>query len=151
VSPSYVVNPGCLVHAGMHAEVINQAGNGKNPQHLLPWRGQQQVAPGLPGVPARIRQRCYATGVDELQARQVDDDRRPADRDSRERSRDGRGVYHVKLPAQCDDDRAVAFTGTQVRTVHGRASLLQAAGRTCALTGAPAGGSCRGRCDCSHW
>jgi hypothetical protein len=108
----------------MHAEIINQAGNGENPQHPLPWRGQQQVAPGSPGVPARIRQRCYATGVDELQARHVHDDPGRADRNSHERSRDGRSVYYVKLSVQRDDDRAVAFAGTQIRTVHGRAFLL---------------------------
>jgi SAM-dependent methyltransferase len=42
-------------------------------------------------------------------SRQVHDDLRLAFRDSHQRSRDTRGVYQVKLPAQCDDDIAVDF------------------------------------------
>jgi hypothetical protein len=62
----------------MNGEVIDQPGNGKNPQHRLPRRGEQQVAPGVPGVRATARERCHTAGVDELQGRQVHDDLRLA-------------------------------------------------------------------------
>jgi hypothetical protein len=35
-----------LVHAGMNGEDLGQAGDGKNPQHLVLRRGEQQVTPG---------------------------------------------------------------------------------------------------------
>jgi hypothetical protein len=112
----------------MNGEVIDQLGNGKNPQHRLPRRGEQQVAPGVPGVRVAARERCHAAGVDELQARQIHDDLPLAARDSHKRSRHTRGVYQVKLPAQCDDDMAVAFAGTQIYAEHGYAFLLQQQG-----------------------
>ncbi len=102
----------------MHGEVIDQAGNGKNPQHWLLWRGQQQVTASVPGVPAPARQRCHAARVDERQGRQVHDDLRLASRDVHERSLDIRGVYQVKLPAQRDDDMTVPFAGTQIHAEH---------------------------------
>ena len=45
-----------------------------------------------------------------------------------ERSRDTRGVYQVKLPAQRDDDMAVEFAGTQIHAEHRCAFLLQQQG-----------------------
>ena len=44
------------------------------------------------------------------------------------RSRDIRGVYQVKLPAQRDNDMAVAFAGTQINAEHRCALLLQQQG-----------------------
>jgi len=46
---------GRLFHAGMDGEFTGQAGDRKNPQHPLRRRGEQQVPPGLPGVPAAPR------------------------------------------------------------------------------------------------
>jgi hypothetical protein len=39
-----------LLDAGMDGEDINQAGNGKNSQHLVLRGGQLQVTPGAPGL-----------------------------------------------------------------------------------------------------
>jgi hypothetical protein len=46
---------GCLFHAGAHAEVTDQASDGKDPRHLLPRRGDQQVTSGVPGLPPPAR------------------------------------------------------------------------------------------------
>src|ERR1017187_799771 len=77
---------------------------------------------------APSRQRCHAAGVDEIQARQIDDDRQVAGRDRRERSRDTHSVCYIKLPAQRDDNVTVAFAGTQIHAEHGGAFLLQQQG-----------------------
>ena len=69
-----------------------------------------------------------AAAVDELQARQVNDDPRLAGNGRRERGRHIRGIYQVKLPAQRDDNMAVAFAGTQIHAEHRGASLLQQQG-----------------------
>ncbi len=108
----------------MDGEAIDEAGEGKNPHHLLPRRSQQQITPGATGLPAPARQRCHTTGVDELQARKIHDDPRLASHDRGERSRDTRGVYDVKLPAQRDDNVTVAFAGTQIHAEHIPAFLL---------------------------
>ena len=61
-------------------------------------------------------------------SRRVHDDLRLAFRDSHQRRRDTRGVYQVKLPAQCDDDIAVHFAGTQIHAEHRSAFPLQQQG-----------------------
>ncbi len=53
---------------------------------------------------------------------------RPPGRDDHERRRDIRGVYQVKLPAQRDNDVAVAFAGAQIHAEHRCAFLLQQQG-----------------------
>ena len=57
----------------MDGEHTGQPGGGKNPQHLILRRGEQQVAPGLPGLLPGDYQGSQAAGIDELQARQIDD------------------------------------------------------------------------------
>jgi hypothetical protein len=44
-----------LFHAGIDGEFIHQASDRKNLQHPLLRRGEQQVTPGLPSVPAAAR------------------------------------------------------------------------------------------------
>ena len=109
----------------MNGEDVDQPGEGKDPQHLLPRRGQQQLTPRLPGQVPAAHQRGQAAGIDELQACQIDDDLGAADRDRGERGRDTGGLRHVKLPPQRDDDLTVAFAGTQIRTSHRGAFLPQ--------------------------
>jgi len=108
----------------MHGEVIDQAGSGESPQYRVPRRGEQQVTPGVPGVRAPAHERFHAARVDEIQGRKVHDDLRLAGRDGHERSRDTRGVYQVKLPAQRDDDMTVAFAGTQIHAEHSAPSCF---------------------------
>ena len=115
---------GRLVHAGVHGEGVGQVGDGKNPPHLPLRRGQHQVPPGAPGLPAPMRQRCHPAGVDERQGRQIHDDLRGAGRDGRERGRDTRGVYLVKFPVQRDDDVTVVSAGAQISVEHRAASCL---------------------------
>lgn len=102
----------------MNGEDIDQPDEGKDPQHLLLRRGQQQLTPRLPGQVPAAHQRGQAAGIDELQACQIDDDLRAADRDRGERDRDTSGLRHVKLPPQRDDNLTVAFAGTQIHTSH---------------------------------
>lgn len=102
----------------MNAEAVGQAGHGKDPQHELPRRGQQQVAPGMPGLLAPAYQRCQSAGVDETQACQVNDDPGLAGRGRRERSRDACHCCHVELPAQDDDNVTVTVAGTQIHAAH---------------------------------
>ena len=45
--------------------------------------GGQQLTPGLPGQVPAAHQRCHAAGINELQARQIDDDLRPLSRAAR--------------------------------------------------------------------
>ena len=79
-------------------------------------------------MPAAPRQRRHAAAVDELQARQVNDDPRLAGNGRRERGRHIRGICQVKLPAQRDDNMAIAFAGTQIHAEHREGSLLQQQG-----------------------
>jgi hypothetical protein len=83
---------GGFVHAGVDGEDIDQAGDGKNPEHLTPWRGQEQVTAGVPGQLPAPSQRSHAAGVDELQPGQIDDDLRLASHDQLERCYDSGGV-----------------------------------------------------------
>jgi hypothetical protein len=115
--------PSRLVHARMNGEDVGQLDNGKNPQHLVLRRGQQQVTPGAPGLHPRERQRRHSAGVDELQTGQVNDYLRRTGRDRHQRGGDARGVYYVKLPTQGNDNLTVAFAGTQSHTDHGSAFL----------------------------
>jgi hypothetical protein len=75
-------------------------------------------------------------GVNELQARQVNDDHVPTRRHSRKLGHDIRGVHHVKLPAQRHDHWAVALTGTlthtgtKIHTEHVHALLLSSKERS---------------------
>jgi hypothetical protein len=57
----------------MDGEHTGQPGDGTNPQHLVLRRGEQQVAPGLPGLLPGEDQGSQAAGIDELQAPEVDD------------------------------------------------------------------------------
>jgi hypothetical protein len=52
----------------MDGENIDQAGDGKNPQHLPLRRGQPQVAPRVPGVLAPAHEGRNTAGVHELHA-----------------------------------------------------------------------------------
>jgi hypothetical protein len=61
-------------------------------------------------------------------ARQINDDLRPAYHDRGERSRGTGGLRHVQLPAQRDDNLAVASAGTHIHTSHQHAFLLQQQG-----------------------
>jgi hypothetical protein len=117
-----------LGHAGMNGKDIDQARKGKNPQHLLLRRGQQQLTTGVPGLPPPPHERGHPAGVDELQACQVDDDIALAGRDRSERSRDAHGVCYVKHPAQRDDHLTVAFAGTQIHADQWDAFLLRQQG-----------------------
>ena len=102
----------------MQGEGIDHPGVGKDPQHLLLRRGEQQLAPGVPGQVPPAHQRCHATGIDELQGRQIDDDLRLAGRYRRERGRDTGGLRHVQLSAQRDDnlfDLAVLTYASRLR------------------------------------
>jgi len=65
----------------MDRKYIDHAGDSKNPQDLLLRGGQQQVKPCAPGMISRTHQRCQSTGVDELQALQIDYDSSLACRD----------------------------------------------------------------------
>jgi hypothetical protein len=49
----------------MDGEDADQAAKGKQPQHLLPWCGQQQAASGEPRVlpPARLKRRRDVRGI----------------------------------------------------------------------------------------
>ena len=60
-----IAHPGRLGHGRMNREAIDQPGEGKHPQHLLPRR--------VPGHP----QLAWAWEVELIQARQIDDDLRP--------------------------------------------------------------------------
>jgi hypothetical protein len=71
----------------------------------------------VPGVPPRALQRCHTAGVDEFQPSQINDDIALARRDSR-------GVCYAKLPAQRNDNPAIAFAGTQIHANHGDTVLL---------------------------
>src|SRR5260370_19070489 len=56
-----------LVHAGMNGEDFGQVDNGKNPQHLVLRRGQQQVTPGAPRLHPPEHQPRPSAAADELQ------------------------------------------------------------------------------------
>lgn len=45
----------------MDREDIDQPGERERPQHLLLWRGQQQVTLGVPGLLPPAHEGCYAT------------------------------------------------------------------------------------------
>jgi hypothetical protein len=98
----------------MDGEDIDPAGESKDPQHLLPWGGQQQVTRGVPGMLTPARQRRHAAGVDELQAGQIGDDLWFAGRDRGKRSRNARGTCDVQLAAQRDDNVTAVLAGTQI-------------------------------------
>jgi hypothetical protein len=74
-------DPGHLLRAGMEGEDIVHAGEGKKSHHLVLRRGERQVTRGAPGLCPYEHRGCHAAGVDELQARQIDDDRPLADCD----------------------------------------------------------------------
>jgi hypothetical protein len=112
----------------MDGEDLDQAGDSKDPQHLLLRRSQQQVTPGVPSVLPHAHERGQAAGVDELQACQINDDLPLAGGDLRERSRDKRGIGYVKLAAQHDNDATVGFTGPEFQAAHWGAFLLQQQG-----------------------
>ena len=109
-----------LFHAAVHREDIDQAGGFQNPAHRRLRGSQRQVAGVSPGPFPDPKQHRQAAVADALQARQVDDDRGPADRHGRdEMGRDRRGVGWVKLPAQGDDGQAVAVTDVEIHVKHG--------------------------------
>jgi hypothetical protein len=110
----------------MEGEGIDQTDDGKNPQHLLLRRGQQQVTAGAPGVLAPARQRCHAAGINEFQAAQINDDLRLAGRDCPEPGCDARGICDVQLPTQGHDSDA--FADTQIHADHGYAFLHEQQG-----------------------
>jgi hypothetical protein len=107
----------------MNGQAVGGADEGEDPQYLFVRRGEHQVAPGALGALAAARQRCQASAVDELKARQVHDDPRLAACDGLEGSRYVCGVYNVKLPVQRDDDMAAAFSGARVHAEHQSAFL----------------------------
>jgi hypothetical protein len=112
----------------MDGENIDQASDGKNPEHLLLRRGQQQVTPCVPGVLAPAHEGRHAAGIHELDACQINDDLRLLGRNCRKRSRDTHGIQYVEHPAQRDDNAAVAFPGIQNHAGHGNAFLRQQQG-----------------------
>ena len=122
-----LIAAGCLVHAAVNGEGIDQADKGEEPGHLGLCRGQHHLTSGVPGVLAGSGQRCHAAGVDEPQACQIDDDLWPAGHDFCERCRDICGVGYVKFPAQRDDNLTFVFAGTQIHSGHGEvpSCLLQ--------------------------
>jgi hypothetical protein len=65
----------------MQGEDIDQPGEGRDPQHLLLRRGEQQLTPARRGQVPPAHQRCHAAGIDELQGRQIDNDLWLPDRD----------------------------------------------------------------------
>jgi hypothetical protein len=109
---------GRLVHASVDGEDAGQPGEGKDPKHLVPRRGQQQVAPGMPSLLAPAYQRRQSAGIDETQACQVNDDPGLAGSSRRKRSRDACRCCHVELPAQDDDNVTVTVAGTQIHAAH---------------------------------
>jgi hypothetical protein len=110
---------GRVLDASVDREDIGHASDGKDPQHLPLRRSQQQVTSGMAGEPPRAHQRCQATGVDELQAFQVDDDLTCPVGDLRESGCDTGGLCYIKLPAQAHDDLVVAFARTpDARSFH---------------------------------
>lgn len=112
----------------MDGEDIDQAGERKDTSHLVLGCGKQQVSRGAPRLRPGEHQSCNATGVYELEACEIDDDRPSAPRDCRQRSSDTRGLCHVKLAVQHDDSRPVAFFGMQFHSDHGRAFPLEQQG-----------------------
>jgi hypothetical protein len=119
---------GRFIDAGMDGEVIEHASKGKNPQHLLLWRGQQHITPGMPGLLPDTCQRRQAAGVDEFQPSQINDDLALTGHGHLERSHDTRSVCDVKLPRQRHDSPAAAFACTQIHANHKDAFLLQQQG-----------------------
>jgi hypothetical protein len=107
---------------------IGETRSGRDQQRLPLWRSQQELATGGAGMLTREHERPRATGVNKLQASQVDDDHGPTCCAGRKRGRDGRGIHDVKLPAQHHDSLPAAVTGTQIRAEHGRALLLRQQG-----------------------
>jgi hypothetical protein len=71
-------DPRGALHAGVDAEDIDQAGQGRDAPHRPARRGEQQVTAGLPGLRPHPAQRTQGTAVDELQRGQVHDDPRVA-------------------------------------------------------------------------
>jgi len=91
-APAPALPAACLTLAWTEKTSIRRVRGGR-PHHLLMRRREEQAAPGRPGVRPGEHQGGCAAGVDELHARQIDDDRPLAARGRRA----ARGFGHVKL------------------------------------------------------
>lgn len=111
---------GGLVYAAVHREDIDQAAGFQHPAHGRLRGGERKVTTASASpfpYPQQHRQTAIA---DALQARQVNDDRRPAGRHGRDQmGSDPRGVGQVKLAAQSDHSPTVGGTDTEAHVKHG--------------------------------